>query len=183
MPHRSVRRCRCSIPSANGFAYADSHHDLWHVLTGYGTDEFGEAALAFSYAQVPARANRCHDRRRRARFHRSGVLRALSLPGLAARRTHVFRLALRGSARPTACRSATRARIAPRCDRKACAINRRLSPSPSSCAFPSTGDPSKDGSPRRLRKIPTRLAARVRAQGRPDKTFAEGSRGAGTVRW
>ena len=34
-------------------------HDLWHVLTGYGTDELGEAALlAFSYAQVPGRANR-----------------------------------------------------------------------------------------------------------------------------
>ena len=34
-------------------------HDLWHVLTGYGTDELGEAALlAFSYAQVPTRANR-----------------------------------------------------------------------------------------------------------------------------
>jgi len=31
-------------------------HDLWHVLTGYGTDEAGEAAnLAFSYAQTPLR--------------------------------------------------------------------------------------------------------------------------------
>ena len=29
-------------------------HDLWHVLTGYGRDEAGEAAnLAFTYAQVP----------------------------------------------------------------------------------------------------------------------------------
>ncbi|GIW42663.1 MAG: hypothetical protein KatS3mg076_3240 [Candidatus Binatia bacterium] len=29
-------------------------HDLWHVLTGYGMDEAGEAAnLAFSFAQVP----------------------------------------------------------------------------------------------------------------------------------
>lgn len=29
-------------------------HDLWHVLTGYGMDEAGEAAnLAFSMAQVP----------------------------------------------------------------------------------------------------------------------------------
>jgi ubiquinone biosynthesis protein COQ4 len=34
-------------------------HDLWHVLTDYGTDEVGEAALlAFSYAQLPGRANR-----------------------------------------------------------------------------------------------------------------------------
>lgn len=34
-------------------------HDLWHVLTDYGTDGFGEAALlAFSYAQLPGRANR-----------------------------------------------------------------------------------------------------------------------------
>jgi ubiquinone biosynthesis protein COQ4 len=33
-------------------------HDLWHVLTDYGTDGFGEAALlAFSYAQLPGRAN------------------------------------------------------------------------------------------------------------------------------
>ena len=32
-------------------------HDLWHVLTGYGTDELGEAALvAFSYAQIPNRS-------------------------------------------------------------------------------------------------------------------------------
>jgi len=31
-------------------------HDLWHVLTGYGTDELGEAALlAFSQAQIPNR--------------------------------------------------------------------------------------------------------------------------------
>src|SRR6185295_19117735 len=28
-------------------------HDLWHVLTGYGRDEAGEAAnLAFTYAQI-----------------------------------------------------------------------------------------------------------------------------------
>ena len=28
-------------------------HDLWHVLTGYGRDTFGEACLlAFSYAQT-----------------------------------------------------------------------------------------------------------------------------------
>lgn len=34
-------------------------HDLWHVLTDYGTDELGEAALlAFSLAQMPGRANR-----------------------------------------------------------------------------------------------------------------------------
>jgi ubiquinone biosynthesis protein COQ4 len=33
-------------------------HDLWHVLTGYGTDELGEAALLpFSYAQAGGRAN------------------------------------------------------------------------------------------------------------------------------
>jgi ubiquinone biosynthesis protein COQ4 len=32
-------------------------HDLWHVLTGYGTDELGEAALiAFSHAQIPHRS-------------------------------------------------------------------------------------------------------------------------------
>jgi ubiquinone biosynthesis protein COQ4 len=31
-------------------------HDLWHVLTGYGTDEAGEAALlAFTLAQNPSR--------------------------------------------------------------------------------------------------------------------------------
>jgi len=34
-------------------------HDLWHVLTDYGTDPLGEAALlAFSCAQMPSRANR-----------------------------------------------------------------------------------------------------------------------------
>jgi len=34
-------------------------HDLWHVLTGYGTDELGEAALlGFTYAQMGGRANR-----------------------------------------------------------------------------------------------------------------------------
>ena len=34
-------------------------HDLWHVLTDYGTDEAGEAALlAFALAQFPGRANR-----------------------------------------------------------------------------------------------------------------------------
>lgn len=33
-------------------------HDLWHVLTGYGTDEAGEAALLpFTYAQAGGRAN------------------------------------------------------------------------------------------------------------------------------
>ena len=32
-------------------------HDLWHVLTGYGTDELGESALvAFSQAQIPNRS-------------------------------------------------------------------------------------------------------------------------------
>src|SRR5262249_43928872 len=31
-------------------------HDLWHVLTGYGRDEAGEAAnLAFTVGQVPSR--------------------------------------------------------------------------------------------------------------------------------
>jgi ubiquinone biosynthesis protein COQ4 len=31
-------------------------HDLWHVLTGYGRDEAGEAAnLAFSFAHMPFR--------------------------------------------------------------------------------------------------------------------------------
>ncbi len=34
-------------------------HDLWHVLTGYGTDRHGETyLLAFSLAQLPGRANR-----------------------------------------------------------------------------------------------------------------------------
>ena len=34
-------------------------HDLWHVLTDYGTDALGETALlAFSCAQMPGRANR-----------------------------------------------------------------------------------------------------------------------------
>jgi ubiquinone biosynthesis protein COQ4 len=33
-----------------------TQHDLWHVLTGYGTDEAGEATLlAFTVAQVPSR--------------------------------------------------------------------------------------------------------------------------------
>jgi ubiquinone biosynthesis protein COQ4 len=33
-------------------------HDLWHVLTGYGTDELGEGALLyFTHAQVGGRAN------------------------------------------------------------------------------------------------------------------------------
>jgi ubiquinone biosynthesis protein COQ4 len=33
-------------------------HDLWHVLTGYGTDEMGEAALlAFTLGQLGGRAN------------------------------------------------------------------------------------------------------------------------------
>jgi ubiquinone biosynthesis protein COQ4 len=32
-------------------------HDLWHVVTGYGTDELGESALvAFSQAQIPNRS-------------------------------------------------------------------------------------------------------------------------------
>ncbi len=31
-------------------------HDLWHVLTGYGTDQAGEATLlAFSLSQIPSR--------------------------------------------------------------------------------------------------------------------------------
>jgi ubiquinone biosynthesis protein COQ4 len=34
-------------------------HDLWHVLTGYGTDSLGEAALlAFTQAQIPSRGIR-----------------------------------------------------------------------------------------------------------------------------
>jgi ubiquinone biosynthesis protein COQ4 len=32
-------------------------HDLWHALTGYGSDEAGEAAvLAFTQGQIPQRA-------------------------------------------------------------------------------------------------------------------------------
>lgn len=38
------------------FERLDTMHDLWHVLTGYGRDEAGEAAnLAFSLAQIPQR--------------------------------------------------------------------------------------------------------------------------------
>ena len=39
------------------YARLNVMHDLWHVLTGYGTDELGEAALiAFSEAQIPNRS-------------------------------------------------------------------------------------------------------------------------------
>jgi ubiquinone biosynthesis protein COQ4 len=38
------------------FERFDTMHDLFHVLTGYGRDEAGEAAnLAFTFAQFPAR--------------------------------------------------------------------------------------------------------------------------------
>jgi ubiquinone biosynthesis protein COQ4 len=38
------------------FERIDAMHDLWHVLTGYGRDEAGEAAnLAFTAAQLPNR--------------------------------------------------------------------------------------------------------------------------------
>jgi ubiquinone biosynthesis protein COQ4 len=38
------------------FERIDTMHDLWHVLTGYGRDEAGEAAnLAFTLAQLPQR--------------------------------------------------------------------------------------------------------------------------------
>ncbi len=38
------------------FERFDVVHDLWHVLTGYGRDEAGEAAnLAFTFAQFPSR--------------------------------------------------------------------------------------------------------------------------------
>lgn len=38
------------------FERVDTMHDLWHVLTGYGRDEAGEAAnLAFTLAQIPGR--------------------------------------------------------------------------------------------------------------------------------
>jgi ubiquinone biosynthesis protein COQ4 len=38
------------------FERLDVMHDLWHVLTGYGTDEAGEAALlAFTQGQMPQR--------------------------------------------------------------------------------------------------------------------------------
>lgn len=41
------------------YARTNVMHDLWHVLTGYGTDEAGEAALlAFSLAQLPSRGMR-----------------------------------------------------------------------------------------------------------------------------
>jgi ubiquinone biosynthesis protein COQ4 len=39
------------------YARLNVMHDLWHVLTGYGTDPLGEAALiAFSQAQIPNRS-------------------------------------------------------------------------------------------------------------------------------
>jgi ubiquinone biosynthesis protein COQ4 len=39
------------------YARLNVMHDLWHVLTGYGTDPLGEAALiAFSHAQIPNRS-------------------------------------------------------------------------------------------------------------------------------
>ena len=46
-------------PGAAWFAVRmDLLHDLWHVLTGYGTDGAGEAALlAFSLAQYGGRSN------------------------------------------------------------------------------------------------------------------------------
>ena len=55
-----VRRCWRSIHSREWFRVRGLlMHDLWHVLTDYGTDGLGEAALlAFSYAQLPGRANR-----------------------------------------------------------------------------------------------------------------------------
>ena len=38
------------------FERLDTMHDLWHVLTGYGRDQAGEAAnLAFTWAQFPNR--------------------------------------------------------------------------------------------------------------------------------
>jgi ubiquinone biosynthesis protein COQ4 len=38
------------------FERLDTMHDLWHVLTGYGRDQAGEAAnLAFTWAQIPNR--------------------------------------------------------------------------------------------------------------------------------
>lgn len=41
------------------FERLDVMHDLWHVLTGYGTDEVGEAALlAFTQGQMPQRGLR-----------------------------------------------------------------------------------------------------------------------------
>ncbi len=54
-------------------------HDLFHVLAGYGTDEFGEAALlAFTYAQHGGRANRFLTLG--ASFQASRVLGARWLP-------------------------------------------------------------------------------------------------------
>lgn len=84
LPDDSLGRCYLRLMRARGFAPSglleardrgakeralddDEHewfydrinvmHDLWHVLTGYGTDELGEAALvAFSHAQIPNRS-------------------------------------------------------------------------------------------------------------------------------
>jgi ubiquinone biosynthesis protein COQ4 len=51
---RGLAAANRSLDPQRRFFYerATAMHDLWHVLTGYGTDESGEAALlAFSFAQ------------------------------------------------------------------------------------------------------------------------------------
>jgi ubiquinone biosynthesis protein Coq4 len=49
-----------SLPANDRFAYIRAHlyetHDVWHVVTGFGTDVAGELGLqAFYLAQMPAR--------------------------------------------------------------------------------------------------------------------------------
>ncbi len=51
------KRVLCDAEHEWFFDRLNVMHDLWHVLTGYGTDELGEAALiAFSEAQIPNRS-------------------------------------------------------------------------------------------------------------------------------
>jgi len=53
----AARRVRCEPEREWLFDRINVMHDLWHLLTGYGTDELGEAALiAFSEAQIPNRS-------------------------------------------------------------------------------------------------------------------------------
>jgi ubiquinone biosynthesis protein COQ4 len=55
-------RVQADVPKSDAehewfYARINVLHDLWHVLTGYGTDPLGEAALlAFSQAQIPNRS-------------------------------------------------------------------------------------------------------------------------------
>jgi ubiquinone biosynthesis protein COQ4 len=51
------KRVLCDAEHEWFFDRLNVMHDLWHLLTGYGADELGEAALvAFSQAQIPNRS-------------------------------------------------------------------------------------------------------------------------------